>query len=61
LAIVEAGESLADLPYRGRVGITPETRELLVRGTPYFLQYSVTSLGVEIRSVIHFSRRWPPA
>jgi toxin ParE1/3/4 len=55
----EAAAKLADLPYRGRPGRWPNTRELVVPGTPYLLPYRVRGNVVEILRVFHGARRWP--
>jgi toxin ParE1/3/4 len=58
-AIYEAGERLAHFPNRGRRGMLPGTRELIVHGTPYYLVYYFFDPGVEISRVIHHARDWP--
>jgi len=59
--ICEAVERLADFPASGRPGRLPDTRELVVAGTPFILPYRVRENGVEILAVIHGARRWPEA
>jgi toxin ParE1/3/4 len=50
---------LADYPAAGRPGRIPNTRELIVTGTPYVLPYRVTGNAVEILRVLHGARKWP--
>jgi len=50
---------LADHPFMGRAGRIPETRELIISGTPYIVPYRVKKDVVEILRVIHASRDWP--
>ena len=57
--IIEAVELLVDFPGIGRVGRKPNTRELVVPGTPYFVPYRVVDGRVEIIGVIHGARKWP--
>lgn len=37
----------------------PNTRELVIPGTPYFLPYRVKGDVVQILGVIHEARKWP--
>ncbi len=57
--ILEAVERLRQLPSMGRPGRVPNTRELVVPGTPLILSYTVTARGVEIIAVLHGARTWP--
>ena len=50
---------LADYPAAGRPGRVPNTRELVVAGTPYILPYRVRSESVEILRVLHGAQTWP--
>lgn len=47
-----AGDSLVSSPSRGRVGLTPRTRELVVV-QPYILVYEATGAGIAILAVWH--------
>ena len=58
--IWQAGQSLRSLPDRGRPGRVPGTRELVLRGLPYFLVYRVKGKIIQILRVIHTARHWPP-
>jgi toxin ParE1/3/4 len=54
--ILTSAERLAKRPYLGRPGREPETRELLVAGTPYLLCYQVHRNRLAILSVLHAAR-----
>jgi addiction module RelE/StbE family toxin len=58
-AIREAAELLQYLPELGRPGLSPGTREWVVRGLPYILVYEVNSEMDEIvvLSVFHGAQR----
>jgi len=57
--ILDSVERLTEFPASGRHGRKPDTRELVVTGTPFVLPYRVTGDVVEILGVIHGARRWP--
>ncbi|MEE9209244.1 MAG: type II toxin-antitoxin system RelE/ParE family toxin [Kiloniellales bacterium] len=59
--VLEAVERLPSFPASGRPGRVPNTRELVVPGTPLVIPYTVTDRGVEIVAVLHGARRWPVA
>ena len=48
-----------DFPLSGRMGRTPETRELVVAGTPFIVVYLVAN-HVELIRVLHGAQQWPP-
>jgi toxin ParE1/3/4 len=50
---------LAEYPNMGRIGRVPETRELVVPGTPWVVVYRIRN-SVEIIRVLHSSQAWPP-
>lgn len=50
---------LATHPFLGRVGRVPETREMVVNGTPYLVAYSVGDMAITVIAVLHASRSWP--
>jgi toxin ParE1/3/4 len=52
-------ERLVDYPRSGRPGRVPETRELVVAGTPYIVIYRI-GRSVELLRILHGARRWPP-
>jgi toxin ParE1/3/4 len=59
--VLAAVERLPSFPASGRPGRLPNTRELVVPGTPLVIPYRVTDRGVEIIAVLHGARRWPVA
>lgn len=59
--VLAAVERLPSFPASGRPGRLPNTRELVVLGTPLVIPYTVTDRGVEIIAVLHSARRWPVA
>ena len=59
LAIVEAIDSLARFPNRGRLGRKTGTRELLFRGFPFIAIYRVGTEVVEINRILHGAQKWP--
>ena len=56
--IFKAPEYLATLPGAGKPGRMPNTREWLVKGTPYALIYTVRDDKVRILRVMHGSRQF---
>ena len=57
--IEDAVAGLSSHPELGRQGRVPQTRELIVPGTPYIVPYRIQEDVVEIRTVLHTARRWP--
>ena len=57
--ILETVRLLAKTPAIGRPGRVPQTRELLIRGTPFFVSYRLAGRVVQILRVMHFARQWP--
>ncbi|RIK92943.1 MAG: type II toxin-antitoxin system mRNA interferase toxin, RelE/StbE family [Proteobacteria bacterium] len=57
--ILEAVEQLAAFPMSGRAGRVPDTRELVVTGTPFVIPYTVRGKRIEIIAVLHSARQWP--
>ncbi len=57
--VLDSVERLPSFPASGRPGRVPNTRELVVPGTPLVMPYTVTDRGVEIIAVLHGARRWP--
>lgn len=57
--IYNAPEYLTTLPGAGQPGKVPNTREWLVKDTPYALIYRVLPDRVQILRVMHRSRRFP--
>jgi len=54
-----AVSQLAEYPSMGRIGRVPETRELVVAGTPWVVVYRLRG-SIEIIRVLHGSQAWPP-
>jgi toxin ParE1/3/4 len=52
-------ERLHEFLRSGRSGRMPETRELVVSGTPYIVVYMVSQV-VELIRVLHGAQKWPP-
>ena len=50
---------LARLPFIGRPGRVPGTRELSINRTPYLVIYRVTEGAVHILRVLHSRQQWP--
>lgn len=59
LEIVRHIDILAVHPEIGRKGRTPNTRELVISGTPYVVAYMVEGETVGILRVIHGAMQWP--
>ncbi len=59
LRIRDAASLLSDQPGIGRPGRVPNTKELVVKQTPYILPYRVRDGRIEILRVLHAARRWP--
>ncbi|MCC6806365.1 MAG: type II toxin-antitoxin system RelE/ParE family toxin [Deltaproteobacteria bacterium] len=57
--ILDGVRLLTKTPGMGRRGRVPDTRELLIRGTPFFVSYRRAGRMVQILRVMHFARRWP--
>lgn len=60
-AITSRIELLADHPARGRAGRVPDTRELVIAGTPYQVAYTVDRRldAVVVLRILHGRRQWP--
>jgi toxin ParE1/3/4 len=54
-----AETQLSRMPGSGRRGRVPNTRELVVVGSPYFLPYRIVGETIQVLRVIHGARRWP--
>ena len=57
--ILESVERLEDYPASGRRGRLPNTRELVIPGTPFIIPYRIRDGIVEILAVMHAARQWP--
>lgn len=47
-------------PQLGRPGHIAGTRELSVAGTPYFVVYRLQRSSIEVLTIVHSRRGWPP-
>jgi len=59
LRIRTAVERLSAMPAIGRPGRVPNTRELVISGTPYIVPYRVRGDIVQIITILHSAQRWP--
>ena len=57
--ILQAVGLLAEQPSLGRPGRVPETRELVITGTPHIAAYRVVDDTIVILRVLHGARQWP--
>lgn len=57
--IYTAPEHLTTLPGAGKPGRVPDTREWLVKDTPYALIYDLAPGRVRVLRVMHSSRQFP--
>ena len=57
--ILQAVGLLVEQPSLGRPGRVPETRELVITGTPYIVAYRVVDDTIVILRVLHGARQWP--
>ena len=54
--ILDSVERPVEFPASVRPARLPNTRELIVAGTPFIIPYRITDEGVEILAVLHSSR-----
>ena len=59
LRIYEGIGSLTQFPRRGRLGRKPNTRELVISGTPFLAVYRIREDVIEISRIVHGAQRWP--
>jgi toxin ParE1/3/4 len=52
-------DGLLDFPSLGRDGKLPNTRELVIVGTPYVVVYILDNDPLVLR-ILHGAQRWPP-
>ena len=57
--IVDAVMNLRKMPYRGRPGLVPGTRELVFAPYPYVAVYEVISDSVQVLRIRHAAQDWP--
>ena len=58
--IIAAVAALERFPNMGRIGRAPDTRELIVPGSPFIIPYRVTDDRVVVLAVIRAEQNWPP-
>ncbi len=56
--IMDVIATLARFPNRGRLGIVPGTRELVLPNLPYIVVYSTTDQAVQLLHVFHAAQDW---
>jgi toxin ParE1/3/4 len=59
--ILDSVERLAKHPHLGHPGREPETRELIVAGTPYIIPYQIHRGHLAILAVLHAAKDRPEA
>lgn len=57
--IIQAVDLLKNHPGIGRPGRVPNTRELVIKDTPYLLPYRLRKGVIEILRVLHGAMQWP--
>jgi toxin ParE1/3/4 len=57
--IYRAVAALPTFPHRGRIGLAPETRELVFAPWPYIVVYEIIEGNVQILRIRHASQNWP--
>lgn len=57
--IIQTVDLLRMQPNIGRPGRVPNTRELIVSGTPILLPYRMRNGMIEILRVLHGAMKWP--
>lgn len=58
--IIAVVEALRNHPHLGRTGTEPESRELVIGGTPYVVLYRVRGSRVTIHTVWHGAQQKEP-
>lgn len=56
ISVVGLLSAQANIGRRGRV---PNTRELVISGTPYIIPYRVKNSTIEVLRVFHSAMQWP--
>jgi toxin ParE1/3/4 len=57
--IYQGVAALRRFPNRGRIGLAPDTRELVFPPWPYIAVYEVTEDQVRVLRIRHASQDWP--
>lgn len=60
LELANRTDALEIHPMIGRPGRLPQSRELVLIGTPYVIVYSVSETGITILRILHAAQQWPP-
>lgn len=55
--IVTVTETLRVFPHVGRPGADPDTRELVIGGTPYIVQYRVRGKRIRVLTIWHGAQK----
>ena len=58
-SIYKGVAALRTFPHRGRIGLAPETRELVFAPWPYIVVYEIIEDDVQILRIRHASQDWP--
>jgi toxin ParE1/3/4 len=56
--IWDSVDILARHPFAGRKGRVPDTRELVISGTPFLVAYRIAKKEVRIITVLYAAREW---
>jgi toxin ParE1/3/4 len=59
MTIHRAIEDLRQFPQRGRIGMAPDTRELVFPSWPYIAVYEIIEGHVNVLRIRHASQNWP--
>jgi toxin ParE1/3/4 len=51
--------ALRMFPHRGRIGLAPDTRELVFAPLPYVVVYEIIDEDVQVLRIRHTSQDWP--
>jgi toxin ParE1/3/4 len=57
--IRDAIHRTARLPYTGRPGRIPRTREICVPGTSYLVGYKIVEKSLHVLAIFHGAQQWP--
>ncbi len=57
--IIQSVNLLLDQPSIGRAGRVPNSRELVVTGTPFLVPYRIKNNTIEILRILHSAMQWP--
>jgi addiction module RelE/StbE family toxin len=60
LELADRTDALKIHPMIGRLGRLPQSRELVLIGTPYLIIYRILETHIQILRVLHAAQQWPP-